>query len=72
MSAWPENGSARTSRKTKIETDENWFRVGTKMRCAERMSSTEITHDIPKGERHSEAKTKKPSLLCFLEKAETF
>ena len=38
---------ATTSRATKIETDEKRSRVARKVRCAEKMFSTGITHDLP-------------------------
>ena len=37
----------RTNRTTEIETANNWSRVATKVRCAEKMSNTWITHDLP-------------------------
>jgi hypothetical protein len=34
----------KTSRTTKVETDERWSRLATKVRCAEQMCSTGLSH----------------------------
>ena len=44
---------------------ETWSCGKTKVRCAEKTSSPEITHDLPGGERHSKANGEKPQNLHF-------